>query len=170
MGKFCCPKCKIPRSIIPEYNIYHINGDFSLFRSRVKNDIKKWIFKYDDFWIGNYNNQYSSIKDCWEETGGFSEEELAILSKNKWKCINCDYVSNTFKTFIYQKQSVNAEEDNKLKLLEKELQEEKNKTKLLEKEIQEEKNKNIILNEKINVIMNELKEIKGAVFEIQKKS
>ena len=40
----------------------------------------------------------------------------------------------------------------------------------LENEIKEEKNKNIILNEKIISMMNELKEIKTAVFAIQNKS
>ena len=175
MGKFYCPKCTYYcrlKSTIINSNLPF----FFYFRVREENGIKKWIFnisKSFDFegkWFGGRYNSFSSIKDCWEVTGGFSEDELDVLSGKNWECISCSYKSNTFKTFINQKQSVKSEENNQLKILEKELQEEKIKTVKLENEIKEEKNKNIILNETIKSVMNELKEIKAAVFTIQNKS
>ena len=82
-----------------------------------------------------------------------------------------------FKSFLFQVEIINPEENNSLKMLEKEIQEEKIKSKMLEKDLQEEKIKsqmlekeNIILNEKINSIINELKEIKSVVFEIKDKT
>ena len=124
--------------------------------------------------MGNHYSSYKSIKDFWEETRGFSEKEIESLRDSKYpsKCEEYKYVINNFKSFLFQVEYINPEENNTLKMLEKEireekikskmfekdLQEEKIKSQLLEEKIQEEKNKNIILTEKINSIMNELKE------------
>ena len=138
------------------------------FRKREENDIKKWIFKdiSPGVWKGSLFDGFSSFKDCWDITGGFSTQELDIISGKQWECFNCKYKSTSLETFLYQVQKVNSEANNKLEILEKEIEEQKYKMKLLEKELQEEKNKNKILNEKINIIMNELKEIKAGVNEI----
>ena len=182
MGKFFCPKCKSPVKIF----LSGIGHDITLFRTREKNGIKKWIFKSYNHWKGDFSSEYQSIKDCWEETGGFSEKEIESLRNSEYpnKCEKCNTVINNFKSLLFQVEIINPEENNTLKMLEKEIQEEKIKSKmlekdlqeekiksqLLEKEIQEEKNKNIILTEKINSIMNELKEIKSTVLEIKDKT
>ena len=124
--------------------------------------------------MGNHYSSYKSINDFWEETGGFSEKEIEFIRSSEYpsKCENCITVINNFKSFLFQVEYINPEENNTLKMLEKEireekikskmfekdLQEEKIKSQLLEEKIQEEKNKNIILTEKINSIMNELEE------------
>ena len=152
MGKFFCPKCN--KTIIIFFNENFLPYYCSLFRMREKNGINKYIFKNRDNWIGDIYNKYSNIKDCWDETGGFSEQELDYLSNKKWGCSICKFTSNSFKTFIFQRQSISSEENNKLEKL--------------ENEIQEEKNKNILLNEKLNLIMTELKEIKASLLENKK--
>ena len=58
----------------------------------------------------------------------------------------CYYESNSLFTFMSKKEIINSEENNKIKQL--------------EKEIEEEKSRNTFLNEKINTIMKELSEIK----------
>ena len=175
MGKFFCPKCNWSVRI----TLSGIGGQISLFRTREKNGIKKWIFKSYSNWIGDVYSKYNNIKDCWEETGGFSEKEIESSSNSKYpsKCCECESVMKNFKSFLFQVEIINPEENNSLKMLEKEIQEEKIKSKMLEKDLQEEKIKsqmlekeNIILNEKINSIINELKEIKSVVFEIKDKT
>ena len=161
MGKFFCLKCNRPVRI-------YLSGldDITLFRTREKNGIKKWIFKRTNgYWSGDFVNQYKNIKDCWEETGGFSEKEIESIGAGKApsQCKSCKSVINNFKSFLYQVEIINPEENNYLKMLEKDLQEEKIKTQMLEKE-------NNILSEKINSIMSELKEIKSAVLEIKDKT
>ena len=106
------------------------------------------------------------------------------MTEKIYECYYCNYKPNSFKELLYEKHIVKSEENNKFNMIEKEindektktmklqneLQEEKNKTMKLESELKEEKNKNFLLNEKINLIMNELKEIKAAVNVNQNKS
>ena len=61
MGKFFCPKCNRPVKIL----LSGIGGEISLFRTREKNGIKKWIFKSYSNWIGDVYSEYKNIKDCW---------------------------------------------------------------------------------------------------------
>ena len=168
IGKFFCPKCNEQAKISFGNRLL----DVRLFRTRTKNGIKKWIFKSGWTWCGDLYCRYNNMKDCWEETGGFSEKELNTIigNKNSFKCERCKYITKDLKTLFFQVEFINSEENNSLKLLEQEIQEEKIKSQILEKEIQEEKNKNIILNETINSIMSELKEIKAALFEIKDKT
>ena len=77
--------------------------------------------------------------------GGFTEQEIKKW-EDKWLCDKCGYESNSLFTFISKKEIINSEENNRIKQL--------------EKEIEEEKSKNTSLNEKINTIMKELSEIK----------
>ena len=139
-GKFYCPKCQRSTKIFCDYVL-------TLFRTREeKGKEKRWIFKSDDsLWRGSYYDRYTSIKDCWEETGGFTEEEIKKWA-DKWQCYECKYESNSLFTFTSKKEIISSEENNRIKQL--------------EKEIEEEKSKNTSLNEKINTIMKELSEIK----------
>ena len=141
IGKFYCPKCQ------RNTRIYNNCYALTLFRTREeKGKEKRWIFKsVDSSWRGSYYDQYTSIKDCWEETGGFTEEEIRKW-ENKCKCLGCNYESNSLFTFMSKKEIINSEENNKIKQL--------------EKEIEEEKSRNTFLNEKISAIMKELSEIK----------
>ena len=184
-GKFFCKKCN--RLTLLETYINDDKTSFNLFRMRDENGIKKWIFKntiYNYCWYGDRYNKYNNFKECWEETGGFLEEELDTLTQKTYQCYYCNYKPNSFKEFLYEKLIFKSEENNKFNMIEKEindektktmklqneLQEEKNKTMKLESELKEEKNKNFLLNEKINLIMNELKEIKAAINVNQNKS
>ena len=167
-GKFFCKKCNM-LTLLKTY----INDDetyFDLFRMRDENGIKKWIFKYNYRWYGDRYNKYNNFKECWEETGGFLEEELDILTKKRYQCYYCNYKPNSFKELLYEKHIVKSEENNKFNMIEKQINDEKTKTMKLQNELQEEKNKNFLLNEKINLIMNELKEIKAAINVNQNKS
>ena len=146
MGKLFCPKCQINTRVYG--NGYH-NYYLTLFRTREeKGKEKKWIFKDEITWVGDYfNRSYKSIKDCWEETGGLTEEEIRKWAKSwKWKCHLCDYESDSLFTFISKKENIISEENNRIKQL--------------EKEIEVEKSKNTFLNDRINIIMKELNEIK----------
>ena len=141
MGKFFCPKCNRPVKLKRSPKL----DSLTLFRSREEDNIKKFIFKaysvsYGYSWIGDFFHSYCELEKCWQETGGFTEQEIDCMSKDQWECCSCKYKSKTLATFLYQVQIVHSEENNTLKMLEKE---------------------NIILNEKINLMMNDLKEIKS---------
>ena len=149
----------------------------SLFRAREENGKKKWIFKFCEYsfgkidityWIGDITEKYKNYKECWEETGGFSAKELECFPESTFTCNKCKYQSNSLIPFLCQQEKFTTEEENnKIKFLEKAFEEEKNKNKIEKKEIQDDKI--LILNEKINLIMNDLKEIKTAVNDIKNK-
>ena len=182
IGKFICPKCNKMTSVIYNQDTY---VKISLFRAREENGKKKWIFKFYEYsfatedniiyWIGDITEKYKNYKECWEETGGFSTKELKCYPDSTFTCKKCKYQSDNLIPFLCQQEKFTTEEEinkltlleNKIKILEKAFEEEKNKNKIEKKEISEDKI--FILNEKINLIMNDLKEIKTAVNDIKNK-